>query len=1352
VKVNFSAEKQNKLSFAGFQHKKSALGSNEYEFNLPYDSNKYKALLEIFSVKHDGKAKFTIDKKLMCNRNGLSSLELSPNGTKINLKNIYGIDDSQSFAYRYQLVNKTNKEDTKYVLDSGSIIERDNEKYNYVAQLGTKLNKGGAMLLVLPDSYNVGFVYSEDGKVCKDENLKNRAEKSTKTFSNKLGGTLAGLEEKIPELKAQGYTRIISTPIFTDDSLSSHSYWIKNAMQMSQSLGNINNYASLQKEMFKAGMNFVADGAFVNEGLEGIHFKDVLKWGEKSPYYRWFRASGLENGPLGMGVFSKNKEFINHKIVNSPYKYLQDGSSTQVKIKRNEAYNPKKPTYIQIFDKRLASREQKEDTSSLIKAYDRLNTKNHTDINTHNDTVVPYSFIINPETYNTNIGNLNEYNKTKGENQPISLGTYQATRFLTKANTYQLEEKFEGGFEAWDANTDIAKLNFVTSAADIKGLDSLPYREKASQLKELLLKNCEVQDYAISAGKYWTKKTNDILLEYAAQAIGTVKNASDATKKINKLIDKGELPEAARENIERLVENTLNSKYKLKTPQRTSDYKELLLSGLMDLPLDSIEFGDDIVSVLGYSYITKRAREEDELGESTYSQHKKNNLHILPEAKKMYTNELMRFADEIIKEVNKKLPSDNKILDGTDAETLRKYVLPLAGQDITKFAIIKALCPQAQVKVNRHNGEISYDYTHLKNLSLKEIGINEETPEDESSAIVSKIKKGITKISPSDKKKLIDAIYDKYKNTNANSFKLSEMILDRTQSGLDWRIDASKDIADIDSIRNKHAALAETWSNVIDFWKNFTKTVRNENPNSYLVAEITDLGDLHGISGKTGRFTNETYAESAFLQETGINSTANYNYFFTDIARTFGRTFEAGWGMGDADKNQKVSEILSRYLTSAQLESLLFSYTFAGNHDKPRSLHCLALDMELFFTDFNNPKNNHHKKIAANVLNSDVESINFDTVSNKAIAMGETVKRTFTEVADENIKNPKERQQILEAIECSIADLASGNYLKTKFSPDAFGTKPFDVVIDMVLNQAQKEHQLELSEHNKELLINKTFEKMLKPAMSRLEGLMGFLVALPGNPTLFGGDELGITGYDEKCKNVYLQNRAYVNWDLLEKDNKKFLNEFYENIKKTMELRQQTELKPLNTGAPFALALQKDITGKNASGILRQNSDGSMVISIFNSTGTDYDNKKGLGDSQIVLNKISLNSTRGGNDTNGIAGGLVAGTTFKDINDKDGQIYVVCKENDSYSLRKFKNADEYRQAAKSGKFPDSKHQIKIKSPTFILYSEPTATVKPISFSGRKVLYNPQYKFASHPYQQAELPKLGEKLMANSISD
>lgn len=1343
LKLNI-AEKFNRPTFNGFQHKKSDKGASEYEFNLPYDNNRYKsATVEIYSVVKNKDGYYQPGEIL-----GVKDMPI--NGVKVDLKKEYNLENNEPFAYRYRLVNET---ENKPITESGTIIfkKRENEPtdegtghFNLVTQLGSKVSKGGAMYLLIPDSFNAGWVFDEKGIPVLDEKLRHEALRTTKTFSNKLGGNLAGVIEKIPYLKEQGYTRIVSTPMFTDDSLSAHGYWIKNAMQMSQSLGSVNNYSKMIKEMFKADMNLVADGAFVNEGLEGIHFRDVLKRGGDSPYYNWFRAEGLKNGPLGMGVFAKNHDHISHRVINSPHKYVQDEKTGRVRIDKNanEDYNPKKPTYIQIYDDRFPS---------AVKDGD----ENPVEINTHEDIIVNYTFPINPDTYNDNIKRLSEFNK--GEKEPLMLDSYEAARFLTKADKYSLEEKYEGGFETWDANNDIAKLNFGFSKADEKLMENLPQSKRDEAYEEMLAKNLEVQDYAISSGKYWTKKTNDILLGYAARKLKDVKTPEEALKTIENLIDENKLPKSLKQKInQKTIESVFNGQYQLKNKKKTTDYEELLLSGLMDLPLDSIELGDDIVAVLGYPYITNRAGKASELGASRYSLYKQDNPHLKEEYKSvynkttdMYKNEMLSFADDIMTRVNEKLPADTKIFDGNKSGAYGKYVIPLMSQEIAKFAVIKSLVPKENVVFNENSGEISYDYKTLKALSLNEIGIVSMDAKNDAENLVSKISHGITKISEEDKAKLADAIYKQIEGTNENSFKLSEAIIDRTQAGLDWRIDAAKDIADVQAIRNSNSDFQEIWQEATDFWKKFAKTVHRENPNSYMAAELTDVQNLHDVSGKKSRYSGSVEAERKFLEETGINTTANYSYYFTDITNIFGKSFETGNDGGDSPaRNQQVKNVNNKYFNSAQLESLLFSYTFSGNHDKPRALHCLALDMSLFHSKF---ENLNDKVTAAKIIKNrmfineerqtdDVSGaekeifirdcqIDFDLVSPKAIAMADAVRSAMGEASAKSFGSER-NEEIYKAISESISDLAQGHYLETTFEPDAFGVKPFDQVIKMVLKQAKEEYHLELSPEERKTLTNKTFEIMLKPAMSRMVSLTGFLVALPGNPTLFAGDELGLTGYEEKCKNVYLQNRSALNWEGLNEENKAFINNYKNKINDVIRLRNNPRLKALNTGAPFALESQKGNKNEEyieLSGVLRQDTDGSMVVSVFNPSGFDLNNKNGINDDYdktVTLDKISLG---------GIAGGIRPGTKFYNVKNNDE--YEVYQYGDSYAIRRVFEKDVYL------------NKDSMINSTLILTTEKHDYKQP-SFTGSKVLYNPQYNFVSNPYMQVAKQSVGIKLKSS----
>ena len=74
----------------------------------------------------------------------------------------------------------------------------------------------------------------------------------------------------------------------------------------------------------------------------------------------------------------------------------------------------------------------------------------------------------------------------------------------------------------------------------------------------------------------------------------------------------------------------------------------------------------------------------------------------------------------------------------------------------------------------------------------------------------------------------------------------------------------------------------------------------------------------------------------------------------------------------------------------------------------------------------------------------------------------------------------------------------------------------------MVLKQAREVYGFYLPNLEADKYENEVFEAIMSPAMSKLLGMMKYLVALPGMPTLFDGDDVGATGYDTETKNMYL--------------------------------------------------------------------------------------------------------------------------------------------------------------------------------------------------------------------------------------
>lgn len=1290
MKVTLSDKEPAKINFQGFKPVKDEHGRKNYEFNFPFDDNVYDCYLEVYNLAQDKHGNYYVTDLADNSDTDDGKFKLKNGSNRVNLSSSYFIDENTPFAYHYKLVNKYNPHDVSFRVDAGDVIDNtskgDYEIYNVVAQSGSRVAHGGSMKLVIPDNYNVGWQYNktlfEDKPIIKNNNLLKNGIKSFKHFSNKLGGTLAGLEKAIDNGEFDGYTNIISLPIFTDDSLTAHGYWNKNCMQMSNSLGNINNYASLQRKMFAKGLNWVSDGAFVNEGLEGIHFANVLKWGEKSPYFNWFKASGLKNGPFLLGVFGKEQEFISHKIVNSPYNYNQ-GRDGVVRISKNSDYDKTKPTYIQIFDSRLVSDKLKNDHKNLITSYDILDTQNPYDINTHDDTVVNYHFEINPETYNSNVMVLNEYNKN--HNDKINLNDYEGTRFVSKFETFELEEKVESNFDTWDSNTDIAKLNYVYSHSDTQSGKNLTAKQRAERDEILKRNTYEVQDYAVTSGAYWTQKTKDILTLHVAQNLKNLdaENPEQAFKQINDKIKAGIFPKRLSYSKE-IVKNVINGKYDSYREFSDESYKNQVKMGLMNMPLDSVELGDNIAGVLASPYITKRAYAEDEVGVSRYDMYKKGNpnlpyeyKHAYNETQKMYDNEMSEFAlkvlDKVQKGISEKLSSDQ------DASLYGKYVLPLVTPEIAKFAVIKALQPNAKVYVNNETGEIGYDYDSLKQVSLQSLNIHGASPEDEALSLIEKIRSGIRNISDREIKTLSDAIAKSLKGTSVESFALADMIIDRSQAGLDWRIDATKDIADIDAMRAQMDKFDYTYQQIRDFWKKFNDGVLKANPNAYLAAEVTDELDNKNSVRK-------------LLNETGMTTTANYSYLFNGTIKMFGKKFEYDH---PNEMEFKIAELPSRvyetmigdrdYLRSSNLQSLLYSYTFIGNHDKPRALHCFSLDMDLFYADLTHnvtDKEKYHREKAFRILNDrifghvaqeEIENFDFSTVSPKAVAMADTMIKVFgdtlNELAANNENFRKDKDNINGAILKSIVDLANGLYLGERFNADAFAVKPFEVVIDTIINQAQQYHNLELDKEEIKLLKNEVFENILEPSYSRLVNAMKFLVAMPGKPTLFSGDDLGATGYEEKTKNIYLQNRNYLHNEW--RKNKEFIKDRYNELKKIMALRSRPELDALNNGAPFTLALQNASNNgerTQLSAILRQNTDGKMAVSLFNTAGIHHNPHAKIDIRPMYLdnNRIDLNEV-GNNGKIGLKGGLKEGAKFINANNPN-DVYFVHKYGDKYYL------------------------------------------------------------------------------------
>ena len=1588
----------NKIGFKGYQHVKNNVGETVMKFNYPYDSDKETCEVQIFKVSQTPNYNYKVDE------NPIATINLKPEGVKVNLQEITDLDKNEAFAYKivrkdkntgkviwegadtgakikrrgeefgfrlhtdkerddsvsnlkpynyvknkdgsYKLNEKGEKIPVRYDYETSRFQDGPIESYKYslVSRKGTTPMVQGAAYLAVPDSFKPGIKYrgcneENTGELYYDKDYQKQTEGEVRNFSNKFDGSLAGLEASIPYLNKAGYKRLFSTPIANGDSVSSHSYWNKNNMQIASRMGTTENFNSFIKTLFANGKDYVFDGTFTSEGLEGIHFQYANRWINKNPQsYYWFRMSNAKDSTIGLGVLPLNKENVRHRLINAPYNYELQSNGTY-KAVANPEYNANKETLVQLYDARDNEKA------------------NELSVNSHDDTLIQYTFEIDPKEYQDRINVINDLNKNA--DKKINLESPEGTKLACEFSNFKFDEKVkDGGMNTWDANTDMVKMNYHISGYDEKLLQSITDLDQRAHERELILRGTkEVQDMAIQAGKYWTETFKDVQTMYTAQTLGNAKTLDN----INKLVKEGKLPQEIEVSNEAL-NNILNGQYML-SPKGVLPKDDVTVKALMKMPLDALEFGENTVGVLSTSYFSNRATTDETIGVTRFDLLKQHNPHLVKEYADTYNkvnglfqNEIKEFADKIINKVNEN--SNEKLLDKNgDYTEYGEYVMELVGKEITKYAMFKALTGDKLKTKLLNNNEITYDYDALKDITtLKALGINAHSPEDEASQLEKKFEKGLKRLSDKDVSYVADSIAKRIAGTDTSSFRLAEALVDKASLGLDWRLDAAKDVMDMDAIRNEDNDFDDNWDDVIKFWGKFVQGVKEYNPNSYIVAEITDVADLMmSTTGDTwpnagntdigGKFNGEPDAMVKLFNETGITSEAGYSYFYTDLLKHFSNEFETG--SANSYFHDSLKNRFDLLLETRSIDYLRNLYTFMGNHDKPRMIHCLALDMGLFHNtgdkrlhalesmqllsgaksiedmpiEFRlNVDNKDYmrtvstraiamSKLLGQVVNEDLQgiaseedikninqalidlangnylgdgqNINYQTINIKELSSLNNAFETILKMAENhglNLSNAERSQLIADVVAqankmdlngyqvhgdfdwtslddatreinykagkdilgdkgdfsnyslytVQLTKLLKDAYLSTKknssvkdaifagmkdfaekydretvkshttelpkyedakisMKKNGYAARDFKTAITMAIKQAEFNTGKEIK--NKDEIIATVYRYATEPAVAKASMIMEALAGLCGIPTMYAGDELGMTGYEEKAKNVYLQNRNALNWSEVESDSKigNYRKEVMDSMNGAMAARSDADLHALNDGTPYALDVsingrtreqvqrrlaeiyrakdanpsekemealekeQRELTKSLAKlAYMMHSANGDVTVTLLDSANiehgsrVDYFAKNGIKNEQDRKKFFAENNIESIDPHNkyvpiqpksemdsivlGSAIALPVGTVFVNANARDKAKYVI---------NEFGNIVR----ADGGKIVmDGKTS---KNGVMILKH-----IKKIVFKGsqkNKPFYNAQFNFASNPYKKVETTEAGQKL-------
>ncbi len=182
--------------------------------------------------------------------------------------------------------------------------------------------KGGIMYQIFPDRFNrdsspIDTTYKD--RVIHpdtDELPVWEPDSQGKILNNDyFGGTLKGIEEKLPYLNELGVTILYLNPIF--EAHSNHRYNTADYMKIDPLLGTEDDFKNLCKSANDYGIKIILDGVFSHTGSDSIYFNRENRYPHKgaynnpdSPYKDWFtfKSDGTYKSWWGIDTLPETNE------------------------------------------------------------------------------------------------------------------------------------------------------------------------------------------------------------------------------------------------------------------------------------------------------------------------------------------------------------------------------------------------------------------------------------------------------------------------------------------------------------------------------------------------------------------------------------------------------------------------------------------------------------------------------------------------------------------------------------------------------------------------------------------------------------------------------------------------------------------------------------------------------------------------------------------------------------------------------------------------------------------------------------------------------------------------------------
>ena len=378
------------------------------------------------------------------------------------------------------------------------------------------------------------------------------------------------------------------------------------------------------------------------------------------------------------------------------------------------------------------------------------------------------------------------------------------------------------------------------------------------------------------------------------------------------------------------------------------------------------------------------------------------------------------------------------------------------------------------------------------------------------------------------------------------------------------------------------------------------------------------------------------------------------------------------------------------YFDTGTLDTINYAHRFVGNHDKPRVLHLLA-------TDAGKLKVNRAEEIAY-------------TLEHRGMRKSDVFRLLDSKYQDAMIK--------------ANNNLKTGVYhmggKEKYFDTEKYGSRPFDINIDDIVREAAEissDFKTFVNKRENEETINKLkadiLHQILENPLKKYRAMWFVMNALPGTPTNFAGDELGMTGWEFEAKNEEQENRNALRWDRLNNPNYEFLKTYKSNIDDITKIRKKEAASALVNGSTIKLCDQMLDNNNRALTLYRYN-DKTDAICILHNTGF------GALPEQCPVGEMFISKI----DLSGLPNGLEPGTIYVNVL----KPYEKFKVTNNYEIKKVNdnNTDQIQG------------NINIGNAGIILVREKDFKGKKLSFKGS--IENPNVKLANTKYNFSYMQK------------